>query len=72
MKIERTTANEIGERLRATRENLGLDVQTISHELNLSVDIIEAIENGSIAIFSLVGLSFYNIAIAVSTKMRYT
>jgi hypothetical protein len=25
-----------------------------------------------IAIFSLVGLSFYNIAIAVSTKMRYT
>ena len=48
METEQTTAKEVGKRLRIARENLGLDVQTISHELKLTVDVIKAIENGSV------------------------
>ncbi|GAB4373935.1 MAG: hypothetical protein Kow00121_17730 [Elainellaceae cyanobacterium] len=48
MKRKQTTANEVGKRLRIARENLGLDIQTISYELKIPIDVIEDIENGSI------------------------
>ncbi len=48
MKTEQTTATEVGNRLKIARDKLGLDIQTISHDLNIPVDVIEEIENGSI------------------------
>ena len=48
MKTEQTTATEVGNRLKIARDNLGLDIQTISHDLNMPVNVIEDIENGSI------------------------
>jgi len=48
MKTEQTTATEVGNRLKIARDSLGLDIQSISHDLNMPVNVIEDIENGSI------------------------